>query len=80
MTEAEIIDWIEKNSLAHFPYKGIVKNGEVDGYTIYSINYLPDANGNPPIIGLPRFILVKDKEIKTVYGEEAFRILDKLKK
>lgn len=78
MIDTKIVDWIEKNNLAAAPYKSIVKNGEIDGYEVYSINYLPDANGNYPIIGLPSFILVKDKEIKTVYGDDAFEIMDKL--
>jgi len=78
MSEAEIIEWIEENNLAAAPYKGIVKDGEIDGYEVYSINYLPDANGNYPIIGLPSFILIKDKEIKTSYGNKAFKIMDRL--
>lgn len=78
MSEAEIIEWIEENNLAAAPYKGIVRDGEIDGYEVYSINYLPDANGNYPIIGLPSFILVKDKEIKTSCDNDAFKIMDKL--
>lgn len=80
MTEAEIVAWIEKNSLAAAPHQGVVKAGEVDGYEVYSIKYLPDSEGNYPIIGLPSFILVKGKEISTVYGEEAFKIINKLEK
>lgn len=78
MSEAEITEWIEENNLAAAPYKGIIKEGKIDGYEVYSINYLPDDNGNYPIIGLPNFILVKDKEIKTSYGDGAFKIMNKL--
>lgn len=78
MTEAEIIDWIEKNDLVAAPYDGIIKEGTVDGYDVYEIDYLPDENGDFPYIGLPSFILVKDKEIKEVSGEEAFKIMDSL--
>lgn len=78
MTEAEIIDWIKMNDLAAAPYDGITKEGVVDGYDVYEINYLPDENGDFPYIGLPSFILAKDREIKEVSGEEAFKIMDRL--
>ncbi|MBR2863661.1 MAG: hypothetical protein IKB97_08985 [Bacteroidaceae bacterium] len=78
MTEPEILGWIKKNNLASAPYDGVIKTGIVDGYDIYEINYLPDEDGNFPYIGLPSFILAKDREIKEVSGEEAFEIIDRL--
>ena len=78
MTEAEIIDWIEKNDLAAAPYDGITKQGVVDGYDVYEIDYTPDEDGDLPWIGLSCFILVKDKEIKAVFGEETYEIMHKL--
>lgn len=78
MTEAEILGWIKKNNLASAPYDGVIKAGIVDGYDTYEINYLPNEDRDYPYIGLPSFILVKDKEIKEVSGEEAFGIMDRL--
>lgn len=78
MTEAEIIDWIEKNDLAVVQNYDIIKAGVLDGYDIYEIDYLPDEDGNFPWIGLPTFILVKGKEIKCIFGEKTFEIMDRL--
>ena len=78
MTEIEIFEWAKKNNLISSDlFTKVTKVGEIDEGEVFAL----DSDGEieePLIIGLPSFIIVNGNNIKSVYGEEAFKVMDKL--
>jgi|GEM_PF-2560066 len=78
MTDKEIFEWAKKNNLIPSDlFTKVTKVGEIDEGEVFAL----DSDGEieePLIIGLPSFIIVNGNNIKSVYGEEAFKVMDKL--
>lgn len=78
MNEEEIFEWAKKNNLVDSDlFTKVTKVGEIDEGEVFTL----DSDGEieePLIIGLPSFIIVNGDRIKSVYGEEAFKVMDKL--
>lgn len=78
MTEIEIFEWAKKNNLIPSDlFTKVTKVGKIDEGEVFAL----DSDGEieePLIIGLPSFIIVNGNDIKSVYGEEAFKVMDKL--
>ena len=78
MTNKEIFEWAKNNNLIPSNlFTKVTKVGEIDEGEVFAL----DSDGEikePLIIGLPSFIIVNGNDIKSVYGEEAFKVMDKL--
>ena len=78
MNEEEIFEWAKKNNLVDSDlFTKVTKVGEIDEGEVFAL----DSDGEikePLIIGLPSFIIVNGNDIKGVYGEEAFKVMNKL--
>lgn len=78
MTEREVFEWAKNNNLViHDSFTKVTKIGEIDEGEVFALDS-DDESGEPLIIGLPSFIIVNGNDIKSVYGEKAFKIMDKL--
>lgn len=78
MTEKEVFEWAKNNNLVvHDSFTKVTKIGEIDEGEVFAFDS-DDESGEPLIIGLPSFIIVNGNDIKSVYGEKAFKIMDKL--
>lgn len=78
MTEKEVYEWAKNNNLVvHDSFTKVTKIGEIDEGEVFAFDS-DDESGEPLIIGLPSFIVVNGNDIKSVYGEKAFKIMDKL--
>ena len=78
MTEREVFEWAKNNNLViHNSFTKVTKIGEIDEGEVFALDS-DDESGEPLIIGLPSFIIVNGNDIKSVYGEKAFKIMDEL--
>ena len=78
MTEREVFEWAKNNNLViHDSFTKVTKIGEIDEGEVFALDS-DNESDEPLIIGLPSFIIVNGDDIKSVYGEKAFRIMDKL--
>lgn len=78
MNEEEIFEWAKKNNLVDSDlFTKVTKIGEIDEGEVFSLDS-DEKNDEPLIIGLPIFIIVNGDKIKSVYGEEAFKVMDEL--
>lgn len=78
MNEEEIFEWAKKNNLVDSDlFTKVTKVGEIDEGEVFSLDS-DEKNDEPLIIGLPIFIIVNGDKIKSVYGEEAFKVMGKL--
>jgi len=77
MTENEFFTWAKRNNKLQGIFTKAVKVGEIDEGEVFELSADSDE---PLIIGLPCFYVVNAKRnrITEVFGEEAFRIMDKL--
>ena len=78
MNEEEIFEWAKKNNLVDSDlFTKVTKVGEIDEGEVFSLDS-DEKNDEPLIIGLPIIIIVNGDKIKSVYGEEAFKVMGKL--
>lgn len=78
MTEREVFEWAKNNNLViHDSFTKVTKVGEIDEGEVFAFD-ADDESDEPLFIGLPSFIIVNGNNIKSVYGEKAFKIMDKL--
>ena len=74
MNEEEIFEWAKKNNLVDSDlFTKVTKVGEIDEGEVFSLDS-DEKNDEPLIIGLPIFIIVNGDKIKSVYGEEAYKV------
>lgn len=78
MNEEEIFEWAKNNNLIPSNlFTKVTKVGEIDEGEVFALDSDEEIE-EPLIIGLPSFIIVNGNNIKSVYGEEAFKVMDKL--
>lgn len=77
MTENEFFDWAKRNNKLQGLFTKAIKAGEIDEGEVFKLSADSDE---PLIIGLPCFYIVnvKRNRVTEVFGEEAFKIMDKL--
>lgn len=78
MTNKEIFEWAKNNNLIPSNlFTKVTKVGEIDEGEVFALDFDGEIEESQ-IIGLPSFIIVNGNNIKSVYGEEAFKVMDKL--
>lgn len=77
MTENEFFNWAKRNDKLQGLFTKALKVGEIDEGEVFE---LATDSDEPLIIGLPCFYIVNTKRnrITETFGEEAFKIMDKL--